>query len=86
MEQLNLVIGANSHLGNNLVRELLNQRRQVQASVRNTSDQRPFKGLTCEIVRADIMDRQSLVAAMERVDALYLTAAYHTSPSDQDVL
>ena len=35
MEKLNLVIGANGHLGNNLIRLLLKKGEKVRASVRN---------------------------------------------------
>jgi len=57
MTKLNLVTGANGHLGNNLVRALLDNGEQVRASVRNTKNTVPFEGLDCEIVYADLMDK-----------------------------
>ena len=56
MTKNNLVTGANGHLGNNLVRALLDRGETVRASVRNPDNQEPFVGLDCEIVGADLMD------------------------------
>ena len=75
MSQLNLVTGANGHLGNNLVRVLLERGETVRASVRNPDNREPFVGLDCEIVQADLMDKPSLLKAMEGVDTLYQVAA-----------
>nr|WP_242834354.1 NmrA family NAD(P)-binding protein [Clostridium pasteurianum] len=38
MKNISLVTGANGHLGNNLVRELLKRGENVRASVRNLND------------------------------------------------
>lgn len=65
MNKINLVTGANGHLGNNVVR----------ASVRNPNNREPFTGLNCEIVQADLTDKPSLLKAMEGVDTLYQVAA-----------
>ncbi len=67
--------GANGHLGNNLVRALLENGERVRASVRNTKNTVPFEGLDCEIVQADLMDKDSLLRALEGVDTLYQVAA-----------
>jgi len=75
MSKLNLVTGANGHLGNNLVRALLDNGEKVRASVRNPNNTLPFKGLNCEIVQADLMDKDSLFHALEGVDTLYQVAA-----------
>lgn len=75
MSKLNLVTGANGHLGNNLVRALLAQGETVRASVRNPQNRAPFTGLDCEIVKADLMDKPSLLKALEGVDTLYQVAA-----------
>jgi dihydroflavonol-4-reductase len=77
MENLSLVLGASGHLGNNLVRELLNEGHSVRASVRNLSNLAPFEGLDCEVVEAELMDKSSLINAMNGVDILYLTAAVY---------
>ena len=71
MSNINLVTGANGHLGNNLVRALLDNGEQVRASVRNPKNTVPFEGLDCEIVQADLMDKDSLLRTLEGVDTLY---------------
>jgi dihydroflavonol-4-reductase len=79
MYNLSLVIGANGHLGNNLLRELLKEGHTVRASVRNLSNTAPFNGLECEMVKADLMDKSSLKTAMNGVGVLYLAAAVYRS-------
>ncbi|MCP4139881.1 MAG: NAD-dependent epimerase/dehydratase family protein [Chloroflexi bacterium] len=85
MTKLSLVTGANGHLGNNLVRALLNNGEQVRASVRNPENNIPFEGLDCEIVQADLMDKDSLLRALEGVHTLYQVAAVfkHWAPNPQ---
>jgi dihydroflavonol-4-reductase len=79
MKQTNLVLGANGHLGNNLVRRLLEKGRTVRAGVRTREAGDALSGLACEIVYADMMDRATLAKAMEGVDALYIAAAVYRS-------
>jgi dihydroflavonol-4-reductase len=73
--EISLVTGANGHLGNNLVRLLLSNNHKVRAGVRNIKNQAPFKGLDCEVVKADITDRESLKIAFEGVSNLYAVGA-----------
>ena len=75
-EKIVLVSGATGHLGNNLVRFLLKKGFWVRASVRNLSqvDDR-LQGLDCEIVQADIQDKESLLSAMQDVDVFYAVGA-----------
>lgn len=72
---LALVTGANGHLGNNLVRLLLNKGIPVRASVRNLKTKDAFKNLACELVTSDITDKPSLVKAMQGVDIVYAVGA-----------
>ena len=74
-KEIVLVTGANGHLGNNLVRELLNGGRNVRASVRDTNNKKPFESLDCELVYADMLDKKSLLIAFKNVDVLYHVAA-----------
>ena len=85
MTKINLVTGANGHLGNNLVRALLARGETVRASVRNPENTTPFEGLDCEIVQADLMDKDSLLRALNGVDTLYQVAAVfkHWAPDPQ---
>ena len=73
--EISLVTGGNGHLGNNLVRLLLSENIKVRTTVRNINDQEPFKGLNCEVVQADITDRESLKKAFIGVTNLYAVAA-----------
>src|SRR5215471_11756390 len=74
-QNLALVTGANGHLGNNLVRHLINKGIPVRASVRNIKNKKPFAGLNCEVVQADITDKQSLVRALRGVETFYAVGA-----------
>jgi dihydroflavonol-4-reductase len=72
-----LVIGGAGFLGNNLVRELLKDKQAVRTSVRNTSNKKPFEGLYCEIVQADLLDKDSLLKAMDGIDIVYNCATVY---------
>lgn len=74
-KNLALVTGANGHLGNNLVRLLINKGVPVRASVRNIKNKEPFAGLDCEVVQADITDKQSLINALQGVETFYAVGA-----------
>ncbi|WP_316821904.1 NAD-dependent epimerase/dehydratase family protein [Pedobacter gandavensis] len=74
-KKLALVSGANGHLGNNLVRFLLEKGIPVRASVRNIRNKVPFAGLDCEVVQADITDKTSFVKALQGVDTFYAVGA-----------
>ena len=75
MKTISLVTGANGLLGNTLVRELINSGENVRASVRDIRNNKPFEDLDCEVVYADILDKNSLIEAMQGVDILYHVAA-----------
>ncbi len=75
MPQLALVSGGNGHLGNNLIRLLLAKGIKVRTTVRNVNNVAPFKGLDCEVVHADLMDKTSFVKALQGVDVFYAVAA-----------
>jgi dihydroflavonol-4-reductase len=74
-KKLALVTGANGHLGNNLVRFLINKGIPVRASVRNLKNNEPFLGLDCEVVQADITDKKSLISALQDVEVFYAVGA-----------
>ena len=75
MSKLCLVTGANGHLGNTLVRALLARGERVRAGVRDTNDLAAFVGLDCELVYAELQDKQALVQALRGVEVLYQVAA-----------
>lgn len=74
-KNLALVTGANGHLGNNLVRVLIEKGIPVRASVRNIKNTAAFEGLNCEVVQADITIQQSLINALQGVDTFYAVGA-----------
>lgn len=74
-KDLVLVTGANGHLGNNLVRLLLSKDYQVRAAVRNIKNKKPFEGLDCEVVQADITDKNSMTRALQDVETFYAVGA-----------
>ncbi len=74
-KNLALVTGANGHLGNNMVRHLISKGIPVRASVRNINNNACFAGLNCEVVQADITNKNSLVNAMQGVHTLYAVGA-----------
>ncbi|WP_422092183.1 NAD-dependent epimerase/dehydratase family protein [Tenacibaculum ovolyticum] len=73
--EISLITGGNGHLGNNLIRLLLSKNKKVRTTVRNIYNVAPFKGLDCEIVQADITDKESLKKAFKGVSNLYAVAA-----------
>ena len=75
MGTLCLVTGANGHLGNNLVRALLDQGYRVRAGVRDLANDLPFEGLDCERVYAELEDKAAMLKALEGVEVLYQVAA-----------
>ncbi|MEP0071539.1 MAG: NAD-dependent epimerase/dehydratase family protein [Marinomonas sp.] len=75
MANISLVTGANGHLGNNLVRELLEQGETVRAAVRDTNNAEIFSDLDCQLVEADMLDQDSMDKALMGVDVLYHVAA-----------
>lgn len=74
-KNLAMVSGANGHLGNNLVRFLIDKGIPVRASVRKLSDRAPFAGLDVEVVQADITDKASFVKALQGVHTFYAVGA-----------
>ncbi len=71
-----LVTGARGLIGANLVRALLKNGDGVRAMLRTTSDLGTLGGLPTEIVRGDVFDPDSLVAAAEGCDVVFHTATY----------
>lgn len=66
-----LVTGATGHIGNVLVRELVQRRDWVRALVLPGEDITPLQGLNVEIVHGDVCDIQGLQPAFEGIDVVY---------------
>lgn len=67
------VTGANGHIGANLIRALLNEKRKVRAII-NTNRQ-ALKGLNVEYIKCDIRDKDSVFEAIKGADIVYHLAA-----------
>ncbi|MFF1303533.1 SDR family oxidoreductase [Streptomyces sp. NPDC058307] len=73
-----LVVGATGSLGGKVVDELLTRGKNVRALVRPTTDASRLEKRGVEIARGDMLDLDSLVAAMNGADAVITTAAGYT--------
>lgn len=73
-----LVVGATGRLGGQVVSDLLDRGKQVRALVRPTTNADKLERLGVEIARGDMLDLDSLVGAMNGVDAVITTAAGYT--------
>jgi uncharacterized protein YbjT (DUF2867 family) len=73
-----LVVGATGSLGGKVVDELLERGKKVRALVRPTTDASRLESRGVEIARGDMLDLDSLVAAMNGADAVITTAAGYT--------
>src|ERR687896_656174 len=73
-----LVVGATGSLGGKVVDELLERGKNVRALVRPTTDASRLESRGVEIARGDMLDLDSLVAAMDGADAVITTAAGYT--------
>jgi len=68
-----VVTGASGHVGANLVRRLLDQRRKVRVVIHR--DVRALEGLAVERVAADVLDPASLERALAGAEVVYHLAA-----------
>ena len=65
------VTGATGHLGNVLVRELLSRGKRVRVLVEPSDDLRPLSGLPIEIVRGDVLRKETLAGAFSGVNLIF---------------
>lgn len=72
---MDLVIGAAGHIGNVLVRELINRGRKVRALILPGEDRKPLLDSKPEIVEANILDYPSLLTAMDGVEVVFHLAS-----------
>jgi dihydroflavonol-4-reductase len=72
------VTGASGFVGANLVHELVARGHTVRALVRTDSDLRGLRSVAFEPVRASLLDRPALVAALRGCDwCFHVAASYH---------
>lgn len=75
------VTGASGHIGGNLVRALLEEKRDVRAIVRE--DTRALDGLNVEFAKADVREKESLLKAFSGCETVYHLAAQITIVGDK---
>ena len=68
---MNLITGGTGHIGNVLVRELINKGEKVRVLVLPDEDLKPFEGLDVEIIRGNVLDLTSIKPAFENVDYVF---------------
>lgn len=73
-----LVTGGTGFIGANVARELLRQGYSVRALARSGGNHRNLEGLDAEIVRGDLLDKESLRRAVQGCDVLFHVAASYT--------
>ena len=73
-----LVTGATGFLGSAIVRELLQDGREVRVLVREGTPTDNIDGLDLERVYGDLRDKESLKKALADCNVLYHTAAYYS--------
>jgi dihydroflavonol-4-reductase len=81
-----LVTGAAGHIGNVLVRELVDDGNDVRALVLPGEDVSALEGLSVEIVEGNVLDPQSLDKAMRGVDLVFHLAGIISIMPGQDEL
>lgn len=72
---LALVTGANGFVGCHVVRALLERGAHVRALVRRNADRRALQGLDCELVFADLRDREAVEQAVRGCEYVFHVAA-----------
>ncbi len=66
-----LVTGATGHIGNVLVRKLLEGGEKVRALIWRGEDTTPINNLDVETVEGDVLDPESLAKAMKDIESVY---------------
>jgi len=79
-----LVTGAAGHIGNVLVRELVNDGNDVRALILPGEDAASLEGLSVEIAEGNVLDPQSLDKAMRGVDLVFHLAGIISIMPGQD--
>ena len=75
---MNLVTGATGHIGNVLIRQLLERGEKVRAFVLPDDNLTPIQGLDVEVIKGNVLDPLSIEQALKGVDVVYHLAAVIT--------
>ncbi len=80
---MSVVTGATGHVGNVLVRELVRRGQRVRVVVPPFETTEAIAGLDVEVIRADVRDLDSLIAAFAGADLVYHLAGIITISGGQ---
>lgn len=83
---MNLVTGATGHIGNVLVKELLDRGESVRVLLLPGEDLSPIQGLDLEIHYGNILDPECLVEVFNRVDTVFHLAGMISISSGHDAI
>lgn len=81
-----VVTGATGHIGNVLIRRLLEKDEEVKAFILPSEDLTPIKGLEVEIIKGDVRNIDSLVNAFQGAETVYHLAGVISIMPDKDGL
>jgi dihydroflavonol-4-reductase len=82
-----LVTGAAGHIGNVLVRQLLEDGQQVRALILPGEDVSALKGLAVEFVEGNVLDPRSLDIAMQGIEKVFhLAGIISIMPGQHDIV
>ncbi len=68
---MNLVTGGTGHIGNVLVRELIKRKEEVRVLALPEEDLSLFEGMDIEVVRGNVLNRETIEAAFKGVDYVF---------------
>jgi dihydroflavonol-4-reductase len=71
MRKMDLVTGATGHIGNVLVRALLERGRKVRALILPGEDLAPLEGLDVELVVGNVLHPETLTPAFREIDVVF---------------
>ena len=83
---MNLVTGATGHIGNVLVRELVERGEKVRAFVLPQEDLKPIADLDIEIIYGNVLDQESLAKAFSGIDTVFHLAGIISISSGTDYM
>lgn len=81
---MNLVTGATGHIGNVLVKTLVDRGEPVRVLILPGEDLTPLDGLNIEIVYGNVLDRKSLDEAFHEIDYVFHLAGIISISSEKD--
>ncbi len=68
---MNLVTGATGHIGNVLVKELVNRGEKVRVLVLPDEDLSPLDGLDIEVFKGNVLEKESLISAFNGIETVF---------------